>query len=131
MQLAKGACFHISSLVTHSRHVALGAIVIAAAGSQAKLDICKRYGGADHVVDYSASDWQKKVMEITKGRGVDVVYDPVGRIQGKYNYIFISDQHVMASLDSLKCIAFKGRALVIGFAAGRIENVHYIPANVF
>jgi hypothetical protein len=38
---------------------------------------------------------------------------------------------VMLSLDSLKCIAFKGRALVIGFAAGRIENVHHIPANVF
>lgn len=83
VQLAKGACFHISSLVTHSRRVALGAIVIAAAGSQAKLDICKRYGGADHVVDYSASDWQKKVMEITNNKGVDVVYDPVGRIQGK------------------------------------------------
>jgi len=89
---------------------ALGARVIAAAGSQSKLDICKQYGGADYVVDYTTPEWQKQVLEITEGRGVDVVYDPVGRIK-----------------DSLKCIAFKGRALVIGFAAGQIEN---LPLNL-
>lgn len=75
--------FHTPSPVTHSRSVALGARVIAAAGSQSKLDICKRYGGADYVVDYTTPEWQKQVLEITEGRGVDVVYDPVGRIKGK------------------------------------------------
>ncbi|KAN0091096.1 hypothetical protein V8E55_004662 [Tylopilus felleus] len=89
---------------------ALGAKVIAAAGSQSKLDFCKRYGGADYFVNYTTPEWQKRVLEITQGRGVDVIYDPLGRIQ-----------------DSLKCIAFKGRALVIGFAAGRIEN---LPLNL-
>ncbi|KIK46929.1 hypothetical protein CY34DRAFT_75138 [Suillus luteus UH-Slu-Lm8-n1] len=89
---------------------ALGATVIAAAGSQAKLDICKTYGGADYTVNYTAQDWQKEVLRITSGRGVDVVYDPVGRIA-----------------ESLKCIAFKGRALVIGFAAGQIEK---LPLNI-
>lgn len=75
---------HHSTHFTRSRSLALGAKVIAAAGSPAKLDICKRYGGADYVVDYTSPDWQKQVMEITEGRGVDVVFDPVGRIQGKY-----------------------------------------------
>lgn len=39
-------------------------------------------GGADFVVDYTQSGWQKEVLKITGGRGVDVVYDPVGRIKG-------------------------------------------------
>ncbi|KAH7927154.1 NAD(P)-binding protein [Leucogyrophana mollusca] len=89
---------------------ALGAKVIAAAGSQAKLDICTKYGGADYTVNYTRPDWQKEVLKITGGKGVDVVYDPVGRIG-----------------DALKCIAFKGRALVIGFAAGAIEK---LPLNL-
>jgi NADPH2:quinone reductase len=84
----------------------LGATVIAAAGSQSKLNICKQYGGADYTVDYTKSGWQNEVLQITDGKGVDVVYDPVGRIQ-----------------DSLKCIAFKGKALVVGFAAGSIEKL--------
>ncbi|KIM91821.1 hypothetical protein PILCRDRAFT_809785 [Piloderma croceum F 1598] len=88
----------------------LGANVIAAAGSQAKLDICKKYGGADYCVDYTKKDWQKEVLKITGGKGVDVVYDPVGLIA-----------------DCLKCIAWKGRALVIGFAAGKIEK---LPLNL-
>lgn len=52
---------------------ALGAIVIATAGSQEKMDICKRYG-ADYAVNYTgdAAVWQKEVKRITKGRGVDV-----------------------------------------------------------
>ncbi|KAG0707335.1 hypothetical protein DFH29DRAFT_896909 [Suillus ampliporus] len=89
---------------------ALGATVIAAAGSQSKLDICKIYGGADHTVNYTAKDWQQEVLRITGGKGVDVVFDPVGRIA-----------------ESLKCIAFKGRALVVGFAAGQIEK---LPLNL-
>jgi NADPH:quinone reductase-like Zn-dependent oxidoreductase len=61
---------------------ALGANVIAAAGSEAKLDIAKRYGGADHGVNYSKPGWQKEVLKLTKGKGVNVIYDPVGLIQG-------------------------------------------------
>ena len=60
---------------------ALGAHVIACA-SPSKLDIARTMGGADFVVDYTQSGWQKEVLKITGGRGVDVVYDPVGRIKG-------------------------------------------------
>ncbi|KAK7472585.1 hypothetical protein VKT23_000698 [Stygiomarasmius scandens] len=88
---------------------ALGATVIAAAGSAAKLDIAKRCG-ADFTVDYTKAGWQQDVLKMTKGKGVDIVYDPVGTIT-----------------DSLKCIAWKGRAVVVGFAAGNIEKV---PMNL-
>jgi len=88
----------------------LGAKVIAAAGSQAKLDAVKKYAGADYLIDYTKSGWQKEVLEITGGHGVDVIYDPVGLIQ-----------------DSLKCIAWKGRAVVVGFAGGKIEK---LPLNL-
>ena len=57
--------------------------MIAAAGSQEKMEVCKKYGGADYVVDYTSPNWQKQVLEITKGKGVDVIYDPVGRIRGR------------------------------------------------
>ncbi|KZT26753.1 alcohol dehydrogenase [Neolentinus lepideus HHB14362 ss-1] len=89
---------------------ALGAKVIAAAGSQVKLNVSKEYGGADFGVDYTKPNWQQEVLQITGGKGVDVIYDPVGLIQ-----------------DSLKCIAWKGRALVVGFAAGAIEK---LPLNL-
>ena len=56
--------------------------MIAAAGSQAKLDAVKKYAGADYLVDYTKPEWQKEVLNITGGHGVDVVYDPVGLIQG-------------------------------------------------
>ena len=56
--------------------------MIAAAGSQAKLDAVKKYAGADYLIDYTKSGWQEEVLNITGGRGVDVVYDPVGLIQG-------------------------------------------------
>ncbi|KAI6021383.1 hypothetical protein BKA83DRAFT_4464114 [Pisolithus microcarpus] len=81
---------------------AIGATVIAAAGSPSKLDVCKQLGSADYTVDYSKPGWQKQVLQFTGGKGVDVVFDPV---------------------ESLKCIAFKGRALVIGFASGNIEKL--------
>lgn len=89
---------------------ALGAKVIAAASSQEKLDIAVKYGGADHAVDYSKPDWQKEVLKITGGKGVNVVYDPVGMIR-----------------DSLKCAAWKCRLIVIGFAGGKIES---LPLNL-
>ncbi|KAJ8489094.1 hypothetical protein ONZ45_g13714 [Pleurotus djamor] len=88
----------------------LGAKVIAAAGSKAKLDVAVKYGGADYAVDYSKKDWWQDVLKITGGHGADVIYDPVGLIR-----------------DALRCIAWKGRALVIGFAGGKIEN---IPMNL-
>ncbi|KAI0259110.1 NAD-P-binding protein [Gloeopeniophorella convolvens] len=88
---------------------ALGANVIAAA-SPTKLEVARVAGGADVVVDYTKDGWQKDVMHITGGRGVDVVYDPVGRIK-----------------DALKCIAWGGRALVVGFAGGAIEQ---LPLNL-
>jgi len=89
---------------------ALGAKVIAAASTQEKLSVSVKYGGADHAVDYTKPDWQKEVMKITAGKGVDVIYDPVGMIR-----------------DCLKCIAWKGRAIVVGFAGGQIEK---LPLNL-
>lgn len=62
----------------------MGAKVIAAAGSQDKLDICKRFGGADYVVDYTKKGWQQEVLKLTGGKGVDVIYDPVGLIVGMF-----------------------------------------------
>lgn len=103
----------------------MGAKVIAAAGSQAKLDICTKYGGADYAVDYTKTGWQKEVLNITGGKGVDVVYDPVGLIAGQSRLICTETFHFLKSTlaDCLKCIAWKGRALVVGFAAGKIEKV--------
>lgn len=84
---------------------AFGATVIATAGTKHKLDIARSFG-ADYAVDYRDKKWPDKVKEITGGRGVDIVYDPVGLIA-----------------ESTKCIAWNGRLLVIGFAAGEIEKV--------
>lgn len=81
--------------------------MIATASTEAKLSICTEHGKADHAINYSKPGWQQEVLRITGGKGVDVIYDPVGLIK-----------------DSLKCIAWKGRALVVGFAGGQIEKVH-------
>ncbi|SPO19639.1 related to quinone reductase [Ustilago trichophora] len=89
---------------------AMGANVIATAGSDDKLRVCKEIGGADYAVNYRDKDWQAQVKKITDGHGVDVVYDPVGMI-----------------VPSLKVIAWNGRIIVVGFAAGTIEK---IPANL-
>ena len=85
---------------------ALGARVIATAGSEAKLAFA-RAQGADHALDYSDPSWVDRVKEITGG-GADVIYDPVG------GDIFDL---------STKCIAAEGRLLVIGFASGRIPSI--------
>jgi len=88
---------------------AVGARVIATAGSKQKLDVAKQFG-ADETVNYSSNgDWWKEVMELTEGNsGVDVVYDPVGLVN-----------------KSLKCLKQKGRILVVGFAGteGNIEKI--------
>lgn len=92
VQLAKGA----SPRTHHSLHhpltqfsrIALGAKVIAAAGSQEKLDVSIKLGGADHGVNYSKEGWQKEVLKLTGGKGVDVIYDPVGLIRGTRRFRF-------------------------------------------
>jgi NADPH:quinone reductase-like Zn-dependent oxidoreductase len=85
---------------------AFGATVIATAGSQRKLEVAKAFG-ADHVIDYRDENWPNAVKKLTpKGRGVDIVYDPVGMVD-----------------KSTKCTAWNGRILIVGFAAGNIEKV--------
>jgi NADPH2:quinone reductase len=86
---------------------ALGATVIATAGAPEKLEIARSHG-ADHAIDYRKEDFVARVKELTDGRGADVIYDSVGGD--------VFDQ-------SLKCIAWNGRLLVIGFASGRIPEV--------
>jgi NADPH:quinone reductase len=90
---------------------AMGASVIAAAGSAEKLAVAKR-AGADHLIDYTTENLRERVKEITGGRGADVVYDPVG-----------GD----AFDQSLRSIAWEGRIIIIGFAGGRVPQ---IPANI-
>ena len=86
---------------------AMGARVIAAASSDAKLKVC-RDNGADELINYGSEDLRARVKAITAGKGVDVVYDPVG---GPY------------SEPALRDMAWKGRFLVVGFAAGDIPKV--------
>ncbi len=86
---------------------ALGARIIATAGTPEKLDIA-RQSGADVLVDYRTEDWVARVKEVTGGAGADVIYDPVG------GDVFDG---------SSRCIAFEGRLLVIGFAGGRIPEI--------
>ncbi|UFJ43013.1 NADPH:quinone oxidoreductase family protein [Brevibacillus humidisoli] len=89
---------------------AAGARVIATAGGPEKVRICKDLG-ADVAIDYLAENFVDIVNDVTKGRGADIIFDPVGG----------------DTFDrSRKCIAFEGRLLVIGFAGGRIADA---PAN--
>lgn len=87
--------------------IALGARVIATAGTQEKLDFCKSQG-AEFALNYGDENWADEVKKITGGRGADVIYDPVG------SDVFDN---------STKCIAAEGRLLVIGFAGGRIPSI--------
>jgi NADPH:quinone reductase len=90
---------------------AMGARVIAAASSDDKLTVCQQHG-ADDLINYGREDLKERVKALTEGRGVDVVYDPVG---GDY------------SEPALRGMAWKGRFLVVGFAAGDIPK---IPLNL-
>jgi NADPH2:quinone reductase len=89
----------------------MGARVIAAASSDEKLAICKEYG-ADEVINYATEDLKERIKTLSGGKGVDVIYDPVG---GEY------------SEGALRGMAWGGRFLVIGFAAGDIPR---IPLNL-
>ena len=83
----------------------LGATVIATASSEEKRAFLKSYG-ADHVL--ASSGFRDTVKELTGGRGADVIYDPVG------GDVFD---------ESVRCIGFDGRLLIIGFTSGRIPSV--------
>lgn len=84
--------------------LALGARVLATAGSEEKLEFCRKLG-VEKAINYSDPSW------IEQAKNVDVIYDPVGGD--------VFDQ-------SLRCLALGGRIMVVGFAAGRIPQ---IPAN--
>ncbi len=84
-----------------------GARVIAAASTDEKLAACHA-AGADALINYSTLDLREAVKTLTAGRGVDVVYDPVG---GGYTE------------PALRALAWRGRLLVVGFANGEIPSI--------
>jgi NADPH2:quinone reductase len=89
----------------------MGAHVIAAASTDEKLEICKQHG-ADEVINYATENLKDRIKQLTGGKGVDVAFDPVG---GGYSELV------------LRSMAWGGRFLVIGFAAGDIPR---IPLNL-
>lgn len=89
----------------------LGARVIAAASTDEKLELCRAKGAAE-TINYSTEDLRGRIKELTDGKGVDVCYDPVG-----------GD----LSEPALRSMAWNGRFLVVGFAAGDIPKV---PLNL-
>ncbi len=89
----------------------LGARVIACASTEDKLAVC-RSQGADATINYSNEDLRERVKALTDGRGVDVVYDAVG---GPYTE------------PAFRSLAWRGRLLVVGFAAGEIPK---LPLNL-
>src|SRR5881392_3142964 len=90
---------------------ALGARVIACASSDEKLAVCREHG-ADAAINYATEDLRERIKALTEGRGIDVVYDAVG---GAY------------SEPAFRSIAWRGRLLVVGFAAGEIPK---LPLNL-
>ena len=90
---------------------AMGAKVIAAASTDEKLALCREYG-ADETINYATEDLKDAVKRLTGGKGVDVIYDPVG------------DKFAEPAFRS---IGWNGRYLVIGFAAGEIPK---LPLNL-
>ena len=92
-------------------HYPFGAVVIATAGTDEKLEFCRDLG-ADHVVNYRTDDFVARAMEITYGRGVDVAFDAVG---GE------------TTLATFRCMGFNGRHLVAGFSQDiQLEDGDYL-----
>jgi len=89
----------------------MGATVIATAGSEEKLALAGEHG-AHHLVNYRKESFRDRVKALTDGRGADVIFDPVG---GE-----VFDQ-------SVRCINWEGRILVVGFASGTISE---LPMNL-
>ncbi|OYU55465.1 MAG: Zn-dependent oxidoreductase [Chitinophagaceae bacterium BSSC1] len=87
----------------------MGAIVIAAASNQEKLNICLKKG-ADFTINYSTEDLREYIKTITAEKGVDLVYDPVGGAMAE---------------PALRSLAWKGRYLVVGFATGTIPSLPF------
>jgi NADPH2:quinone reductase len=85
---------------------AAGATVIATAGSDEKVEVCRSLG-ADHAINYKTQDFAEEVKKLTGGRGANVIFDPVGGD--------VYDR-------STKCIAFEGRIVIVGFTSGRIPQ---------
>lgn len=90
---------------------ALGAEVIACASTNEKLEFCREQG-ADHTLNYTQEDLKSRLKELSGGKGVDVVCDPVG-----------SDY----SEQALRALAWEGRFMVLGFTDG---NIAHIPLNL-
>ena len=90
---------------------ALGARVIACASSDDKLAVCRGHG-ADEGINYASEDLRERIKALTAGRGIDVVYDAVG---GAYTE------------PAFRSLAWRGRLLVVGFAAGDIPK---LPLNL-
>ena len=90
---------------------AMGANVIAACSTEEKLQTAKSHG-ADHLINYQEADLKAELKQITQGKGVDVVYDPVG-----------GDAFDICS----RTMAWNGRLLVIGFTSGKIPK---LPVNL-
>jgi NADPH2:quinone reductase len=88
----------------------MGATVIAAASSAEKLAAAERHG-ARHLINYRGEDLTDRVRSLTDGTGADVIFDPVGGA---------------ATLQALRAVAWGGRLLVVGFAAGGIPT---LPTN--
>jgi NADPH2:quinone reductase len=88
---------------------ALGARVIAAASSDDKLAACLEHG-AEATINYSSADLREKLKELTKGKGPDVIFDPVG---GPF------------AEPAFRSIAWAGRYLIVGFAAGEIPKLPF------
>ncbi len=89
----------------------LGLRVIACASSADKLAVCRTHG-ADETIDYAKQDLRERIKVLTAGRGVDIIYDPVGGALTEA---------------ALRSLGWGGRLLVIGFAAGEIPR---IPLNL-
>jgi NADPH2:quinone reductase len=90
---------------------AMGATVIAAASTDDKCDLCRQLG-ADHAINYSQGNLREELKALTGGRGPDVIYDPVGGELAE---------------PAFRSIAWRGRYLVVGFAAGPIPT---LPLNL-
>ena len=89
----------------------MGAKVIAAASTDEKCALCKKLG-ADETINYSTQDLRESIKSLTGGKGPDVIYDPVG---GDF------------AEPAFRSIAWRGRYLVVGFAAGPIPS---LPLNL-
>ncbi|GAA5194281.1 hypothetical protein GCM10023322_58260 [Rugosimonospora acidiphila] len=96
---------------------ALGATVIAVAGSPEKLEFCARYG-ADHGVNYRTDDLTARISQLTDGRGVNLIYDPVGGA---------------TAATAMKSLARNGRIAMIGVSSGApapLDSMDMLLRNV-